>query len=680
MASKITITFADDVAPGTIDFQLRYLDLIAGPSQQETFYVASPPRSSSLFIIIPPPSIPAGNSSAAEYAYYWNLDHNIGNYCEVTVVGNVVTIEIRDSYYQSHVFTWADFSSDDPNVTAVINNIGTTAFTIDNIIYSNAIVPCTHVEASIETSEVIPEIWLNGIQIEAANVNNPYILELVRGIPNILKFVNANGFFLYHIGVNTPVLFEVLGVGNITYDVFPSVNGATLKINYTQNISANPQSVLEYSLNDIDWQSSNIFTGQGTGVGTLYIRDEWGCKISKPYEITDAGSRKPYLVISKANAIPFSEYQEWDDCSIFKNDENTLAYQGLEEIKYCENILFNLCDDTKIHMKSNYDTPSVTLRYEDSTEVNIPLIKHSSNLNRYKQMDCIYYKYAEGLLGIYFDAGNTYDELSIINGAYTLNGNLPEFAINGQYININGLGVFKIDDIIFDSSINKRVIIVEYVYNGAPTASKIESIYDLLPFEVYEFILDWELYGEGLYDVLINNTDTYNGTVQHISENIYIKEKHENTVSILYWNNNNRDVFYKYGIKHFIRVPYLHIERTIIDDTKINIGDLTVSVTESKLNEGVKFHFDECIGSIMLRNSIALSCENLFINGQGFVKNDKPDIENIYNTNLYTIIAELIKTNINYNNNRQGQEGIDEGTIEFNIPAFVFGDNGFVKS
>ena len=81
----------------------------------------------------------------------------------------------------------------------------------------------------------------------------------------------------------------------------------------------------------------------------------------------------------------------------------------------------------------------------------------------------------------------------------------------------------------------------------------------------------------------------------------------------------------------------------------------------------------------MRKLAIALSCENVFINGLGYVKNGSLEPEPIENTNLHNLIAEMIKTNINYNNNTQGQEGLDDGYINFNIPEFINLGGKFLK-
>lgn len=299
-------------------------------------------------------------------------------------------------------------------------------------------------------------------------------------------------------------------------------------------------------------------------------------------------------------------------------------------------------------------------------------------------MDAFYYNYKAGYTGLYFETGDTYDNMNvrIDGGEYSLKGNLPDFAIKGQYVVIDTLGTFEIIDIVFDPEKNKRVIVIENIYNGADTLTRVESTYDLLPFEVYEFDVDFTTLAldSGYYDILITNTDTTNGTIQHLSENIYLDDEHPNTLHIRYFNDNNRDIFYKYGIQNTIRVSYLHIKASMIDESEVSKGDLTSALTESKIYELNEFLFSDLTNSAMRKLSIALSCEYVFINGTGYVKNEALSIENIPQTNTHEIIASMLKTNINYNNNRQGQTGVDIGAEELNIPAFITTGNGFINT
>jgi hypothetical protein len=122
------------------------------------------------------------------------------------------------------------------------------------------------------------------------------------------------------------------------------------------------------------------------------------------------------------------------------------------------------------------------------------------------------------------------------------------------------------------------------------------------------------------------------------------------------------------------------VEADMYQEGEVNITDLITSVTESSVNEGDKFFFEEVTKSMMRKLVIALNCENVFINGIGYVRNGEIEKENTQSTNLYTVIAPMIKTNINYNNNRQGQEGIDDGSIIFNIPAFITDGSNHLKA
>lgn len=684
MPSKIVITFGSDPGDGEkVDFSIAKIGNPSGTVfKPETFKFFT--RIGSGQIKIPTPTGTPGEASAIEYEFYWRLDYGGISIWSVTRILNVVTIIVADSITLGCYIEFNNFTSDDVGVTAVISNCAAITFNVTDFTVAAThptLDPCVYIRATVTTDELAVDYALNG-NFVFGNGDNPFTLDIIRGFPSRIEMINSVGDSIFYPTLDQPKLrYGTLSVGIISLEILQSLNGATVTVIVDVHPDNNPVSVFEYKVDaGGSYGSDNVFTGQANGSYTIYVKDEWGCEITKDYEVTDAGTRSPFMFISKASAVNFSESEVTDGCVVFKNDINSLALQGLEDTIYCVKNLFQTCDPTKLQFKSNYDTPTIKLRKEDLSEVSITLNKKSSNLNRFQRLDCWYYKYKEGLLGLYFTSGQTYDNLGIPLDTFTLNGNLPDFAIIGQFIDIDILGIFKIVDIVFDATIIRKAIIVEFVYNGAPVLTIVESVFDLLPYEIYEFEIDWNTYGEGYYDILIDNTDAVNGTIMHLSENIYIQDIHNKTLAIRYFNNNNRDIFYKYGIEHFIRMEYSHIEAKTLDESEINIGDLISTLVESSIHEINKFYFEEMTKEEMRKIVVALSCENLFINGIGYIKNDEIEVENLFGTNLYTVTAILLKTNINYNNNRQGQEGLDDGTIEFNIPAFVLGDGGFVKS
>lgn len=627
---------------------------------------------------------------ASDFFTYMELDFPLMP-ATMTQNGSSIYFEAINDEYE-----FVDILFDPGLISYIVNNsTGPVLYLVDdNSLAATDI--CNNVRLSIQSNIVADIIRVNGIEITNSNVNNPVEFDVPRGIPIWVELEDSvSGEILYYpykkdnTSSYNYLQFSFLFNSNISLNINNTFNnGATITVNVTQdsvqpfnkNINISSALVFEYSLNDIDWFTSNVFTGQPVGSGILYVRDQYGCKKQVNYEITSFGSRKPFLFISKALALNFYEQVDWDNYTIFKNSDNAFPHQSIIDIKYCIPALFQTQDKTKIQIKTNYETFIPKLRKEDLTETVIPISKKTNNLNRFKKMDSTYYKYKEGYIGIYFMSGNTYDELDVINGDYTLNGNLPEFAIIGQYVEIEGLGIHQIYDVVFDSNINKKAIIIKYIYNSTPTQAKVSSIYDLLNFEVYEFEIDWNLFGEGLYDVLLENTDTQNGTVYHLSENILILNNHPNTLHIRYFNNNNRDIFYKYGIENIIRIPFTHMRPVPDDEADITKGDLRVGLNESSVYEVDEYFLIDLTNEKLRTLIIALSCSNLFINDIGYVKFESVSVDNIDNSNLNDLSIKLIKTNVNYNINRQGQEGDDINSIEFNIPPFITSGNGFIKS
>ena len=627
---------------------------------------------------------PAGEQSMLSWLNWFNNDYNIGIYDITILASNQCQIQFKTGLASSWEFY--NFNDTSGFVSALITNEVLPTFSyVDAWPYgveAPATDICNDVKITLETDVLATEIYLNGVLYDGANTLNPAEIEFPRATTFYIELRNAGGDKLYY-----PIdqltnfrlynqYYDLLSAVNLSVKVTTSVLGATVTVNST-NVN---NLVLEYSLNDADWTTNNIFTGQADGIGkTMYVRDQFGCKVNFLYDVTAFGTREPYLFISEALSVLFKESVEWDECTIFKNDENTLAHQGIESIKDCSKVLFATCDTTRLQIKSNYDTVIMKLRKEDLSEVVITTEQMSDNLNKFKKMDAWYYNYNEQYVGIYFESGWTYDEFGTPLEEYALNGNLPDFAIIGGEVTMPGFGTQTIVDVIFDEAKKKKAILIEYTYSGIDTPIIIESVYDLLPYEVYEFEIDWSLYTAGVYDLLLENTDTANGTVLHLSENIYLEEEHADTVAIRYWNDNNRDIFYKYGIENFIRVPLEYKKLVAKDEVDINITDDSTSVISSLVVKAHEFSFTDLVGDQAHKLTIALSCDNLFIQGIGYAKDSGVKLKGGGTRNNYDLVATLVKKGINYTNNRQGQGEVfdDSG---FDIPAFITDGEGFIKT
>ena len=140
-----------------------------------------------------------------------------------------------------------------------------------------------------------------------------------------------------------------------------------------------------------------------------------------------------------------------------------------------------------------------------------------------------------------------------------------------------------------------------------------------------------------------------------VSENINVDDNHEGTLAIFYSNkkDSNKDIFYKYDIKHLVRVSYIEYKRTIKDKSNLVLSDNSARLTSSELNFGLEINFGDFTPSTMERVCIALSSEDVFINGIGCSKDGGLSVEQLEGTNIYSVLGKMIFNNrrwsIDYN-------------------------------
>jgi hypothetical protein len=210
----------------------------------------------------------------------------------------------------------------------------------------------------------------------------------------------------------------------------------------------------------------------------------------------------------------------------------------------------------------------------------------------------------------------------------------------------------------------------------------------LLPFEVYEFDLDIGTPvlkpQDNSFRVRIQCLHNTYTELNYYSEYVHVIESTDTYdldkyVAIDYYGTNNRKIFYNYGIKHFMRAEVLSINSIIDDTNEIIKGDLSTYLSESILNKGIEIKFAEVTYRVMMKLSLALSSENLFINGLGYVKKESLTIESIPNTNLYLVNCLLLSTNKNFNIEANDQYGDSEGYSTSYIPKILGANNTNIK-
>jgi len=604
------------------------------------------------------------------YKNAFNLDYNSTGLFTLTTLNGAVnsgigTVEITANF-SGAVFTGISNSFVDVNIE---NEVVAPSFTIDTISFSQADVnPCQQVKVNVTTSElattILPPFTVYG------NTDNPFSFDWLRGQNNTLTVENALGVQA-SVALNLPVF---LNIANFTFDVANSPAGGTLNISKVNSDGLE----LQYSLDNSTWQTSPVFSGLEVGNYTIYIKDQLGCSVSKGFSVSEFGIYTPYFYISKSNSFRFANRISWGDSANYKTDENTLSHEVDCEIPYTEIQQFQSADVITTQFKSNYENNVATIIKTDLSEVNVPVVKMSNNIGIKDKRDAFKYDLGNGKTGLYFQSGNSYDYTTgLVNGAYVLNGAIPEWAVIGNYFAI-GSAWFLIEDIIYDEAKNADVVVFSNTYTGADVAVIAASIFNRFNYEVYEFAIDMVNYIDQYIQVRINNTDAHFTEIIHLSEMIWCKVKHENVLEIKYSNSSNTDMFYGTGIENLIRQQYTYFKGKSDEDSEVHKTDTNSILLNADVYEVDEIVFEPVTKEIWRKMVLALSHENVTINGVGYVKNGNFNTEGpLERSNLYVLTASMIKTGSVYTSQSSGNMDFDGTAVE--VPGLISTESGYVS-
>lgn len=604
------------------------------------------------------------------YKTAFNLDYNSASLYTVNSTNGPVdsgtgTVEIIANF-SGAVFV-AGTNTSDAVVTIVNESAVPEIHIIDSSLSEATTNKCQNVKVNIETDIIATKI-LSPIVVNP-NTDNPFSFDWLRGQTINVLVEDANGKQANQ-SITTP---SVLTADNLEITANNSPNGGTAAI-IPIGLSG---LTLEYSLNNVDWQSENVFSGLMVGDYTAYVRDNFGCSISKPFVIDEFNITEPYFYISKSNSLRFAERVEWNDITIFKTDENTLSCESDVKLPYQEIQDFKTEDVITTQFKSNYATNIVKTIDSAGVETNVPIYKKSNNIGIKDKRQAIKYNLGNSKTGIYFSAGNTYDfDTNVVNGSYVLNGGVPEWGRIGNYIQI-GSAWFQIEQIIYDEAKTADVLVISSVYTGIDASVIVGSIYNRDNFEVYEFIINMADYENNLFRVQINAENNLFPDKEFLSEQINVSDDVEDLLEIRYKNSSNTDINYSTGIEHLIRVPFNKIVGQYDEESETYKTDTTSKLLSADLYEVDEFIFEPNTKEIWRKINIALTHEFVVINGVSYVKNAGFNTEPLGETNLYVLSAAMVKTGNVYNSKSNDTFDYSDEPVE--IPNLIETESGFVE-
>lgn len=606
----------------------------------------------------------------------FNLDYNASNFFTVTAlpgaVGSGLGTVVIEANYPNAVFVSGPTTAD---VTFLIENVVAELLIIEDLNFSESTTnpKCSHYRINVRTDKIARKITLNNVVLTNSNTSNPYSFEIPRGQQWSLILEDANGNIASRNSSVVPINLNE-GIFNFQSNYLP--NGGTITIVPIVDTSSLN---LQYSLDNSTWQNSNVFSGIIAGSYTVFVRDQYGCQFSKNIDIDESGNeREPYCLVSKSNAIQFAERVIWDNCAIFKNDENTLSCEADVRHPYKEIQQFNNCDAITTQIKSNYVEVLAAVVTQNS-EVPLLVDKMTNNMNLKDSRDARMYSLGNGLTGIYFITGNVYDFDTGANTGefYVLNGALPSWAKINTYVRVND-NWFMITNIDFDEVLNADVLIIESNYTGQDVSVRASSIYNLFNYEVYEFSILMSSFLNDNFQIRINNNDPSFPSVEYLSEVIDVKMEQRNTIAIKYKNSTNTDIFYATGIENLLRLPINRINGKLFDESETYTTDTTTILLNSELHEMNEFEFEPVTKQMMWKLTQALSHDIVTIDGIGYVKNTNIEVDGpLDRSNLYIVKAVMIRTGNTFNG-RTSSGNVSQIPTNQDIPALIDSGNGYV--
>ncbi len=573
------------------------------------------------------------NNCAFFYQDAVGLDYNATSLYVITFNLNVVTITAT----QSNMVFSEEINTSSGRITVdVFNETETEAITIDDISFSEADTdPCNNVKINVTTSRLA--VFIDKGSGEEANADNPFDYDSVRNIDLSLIVKDADD----NTDSETFSLPQFLSVDNTIINVLNSPDGATVTVLIT-NIQG---LTLEYSLDDITYQTSNVFPGIATGDYTMYVKDDLGCSFTKDFSVADfeggfVGVSIPNAELpAKENSIRYIRETTFGDCGEYKNDDNTLSCQEDVDLPEKTIQLFQACDNkVTTQLRSNYETITAKVIKEDETEDVIPVVKTVAYLNQNDKRDGILYDVGFGKTGIYFQTGKIYDYTTgLETGDYALNGNLPFWGKIGGWVSFDGTW-FVIEQIIFDEDKKAEVLVIVNPFTDPDTVKVVSSVYNKENYDEYEFNIDMGVYVDQNISVEIVETDSNFDTVTFISEGINVKTRQTGTLEMKYKNLRNTKINYSTGIEHIMRLKLIKQGADKIDPSEVNRGDTRTILLDSKIYELKEFEFEPIATGMMIKALIALSCEVLTLDGVAYTKNDEIEVDGpLGDTNLYHI-------------------------------------------
>ena len=533
--------------------------------------------------------------------------------------------------------------------------------------------------SNINNAVITPTIEINTVSISGVvgsecslfDINITTSVQADEITSPVISPVTTNPFTVNNISrdIVNDVLINVNNTtSNDSISIYvPPINGSYFSVNVANTPSGGtvtvmpinsrpPYFTIEYSIDGVNYYNTNSFSNVPQGSYTAYVRDSLGCETSFPFEVTDfepnVTERSAYFKVSEQNSLISVRREEVDNITVFKNPTNTLSFEEETSINLRNfKQLYTTTDGLLTQQyRSNYDNAEIKLINCEGVETSLTPVQKTSNFDVTDVRDAsligVSYEGSE-YVGVQYKTGNTYDPISLnITGSYNLGSNKPDFMSIDDYIQVQGAGWFKVIDIGYYEAV--QTLILQSLVSSFPIAmnqtKRVTSIYDILPYEVYEISFDTNTLS-GDYYITYNATDIEYNDVSERTEWFNVSDSQRETYVLDYSNSVNNETNYSTGIVNKIRLPY-EVRMTLIpnDEQDVYLTDTNAVNIESSYRSFYSLELKNLPSNMVRKIGIILTNDRLFINGMSVLKNGEIEQERIGVTNTYKLTVQFVRS------------------------------------
>ena len=269
-------------------------------------------------------------------------------------------------------------------------------------------------------------------------------------------------------------------------------------------------------------------------------------------------------------------------------------------------------------------------------------------------------KIGDGIALSFFNGGLFVNEDGSLGDVYPYRVNdIPAYLVVDSQINIDGFGFVRILNRTVQYQTGTIVLFLDIdpdLFTETVTQTTAYTIFNIQNYEVFHIEIDFSNYTNHEFICLksTSSDDSFDEDIIFDSEIIQLKENHENSILIQYWNNQNTDTFgilyEEYGLRNLIRAK---VDNIRFDDIEFDTTDQNNQSRSGRISNVIR----DSAGVVFTANTykiqrharLSFNHHNVLVNNVEVSQALKDEWDQLETSNMYIMtvvvtIAEGLST------------------------------------